>query len=943
MHTGNALTRREFIRKTGSLSAGLALGSCYALPTEAASEEPGSPDRPNILFAIADDWSWPHAGAYGDRVVKTPTFDYIAREGVLFTNAFCTAPTCTASRGAILTGQAAHRLEEGANLHSALPARFPVYPDILESAGYYVGFTGKGWSPGNVGAGGRKRNPAGPRFESFEAFLKSAPANKPFCFWFGSSHPHRPYEKDSGIRSGLNPDDVVVPSFLPDTPEVRSDILDYYYEVQQFDDEVSELLRVLDESGRAQNTIVIMTSDNGMPFPRAKANLYEAGIHMPLAIMWPGKVKGGRKAEDLIGFTDFAPTFLEAAGVRPHPDMTGRSFLSVLTEGRPIEQDAVFTERERHANVREGNLSYPMRAVRTKDFLYIRNFEPDRWPAGDPVLYHSVAPWGDIDGSPSKHLILDRRDEDDIVPFFRMACEKRPEEELFDLRSDPWTVKNVADDPKYRSHRDSLRKKLHEWMKDTADPRAVNPKDDRWDRFPYYGEGVIPEKHPDRPNILFFFSDQQRWDTVGVYGFHPSITPNLDQMASEGVRFEHAFTCQPVCGPARAALQTGKYPTETGCVTNNRALPIGERTIATILSEAGYEVGYIGKWHLASSGPKDGPESFRNRGVPPERRGGYKDFWLASDVLEFTSHAYDGYMFDANGEKVEFPKDRYRADCVTDYVLEYLRTRKRQKPFFLFVSYIEPHHQNDRNRYEGPRGSKERFKHYKVPGDLVGTEGDWRENFPDYLGCINSLDANLGRIRRELKELKLDDNTLIIYTSDHGSHFRTRNGEYKRSCHEASIRIPMIACGPGFTGGKVIPQLVSLIDLPPTIVKAGGVEPPSSMRGRPLQDLVDGTARHWPEEVFVQISESQVGRAIRTRRWKYSVRAPGKPGGDPGSDLYVEDYLYDLENDPHERNNLVADPRYAGIRARLAEILKRRMVEAGEEEPVIQPAPSDTQ
>jgi len=439
------------------------------------------------------------------------------------------------------------------------------------------------------------------------------------------------------------------------------------------------------------------------------------------------------------------------------------------------------------------------------------------------------------------------------------------------------------------------------------------------------------------PNIVFIFSDQQRWDTVGCYGQELDITPNLDHMAEEGVRFEYAFTCQPVCGPARACLQTGKYATEVGCHTNHRMLPLKEKTIAHYLSENGYEVGYIGKWHLASYGPRGGKNDFRTRPVPPERRGGYKDFWLASDVLEFTSHSYDGHMFDGNMNKREFPPGRYRVDVLTDWVLEYLRTRSDKKPFFLFVSYIEPHHQNDHGHYEGPHGSKERFKEFKVPGDLVGTDGDWREEFPDYLDCVNSLDQNLGRIRDELNQLGIADNTLVIYTSDHGSHFRTRNSEYKRSCHDGCIRIPMIAYGPGFTGGKVISNLVSLIDLPPTILKAGGVEPPSYMRGKALQELLEGEVKDWPQEVFLQISESQCGRAIRTKKWKYSVRAPEKGGSDPSSEIYVEDFLYDLEADPHERNNLVESEDHIEVRQRLSEILKYRMVQAGEKEPVIIP------
>ncbi len=444
-----------------------------------------------------------------------------------------------------------------------------------------------------------------------------------------------------------------------------------------------------------------------------------------------------------------------------------------------------------------------------------------------------------------------------------------------------------------------------------------------------------------RPNIVFVFSDQQRWDTAGCYGQLLDVTPNLDRMAAEGVRFENAFTCQPVCGPARAALQSGKYPTQVGVHTNHRMLPLDEQTLAKRLSASGYEVGYIGKWHLASFGPMDGPDNYRARAVPPERRGGYVDYWLASDTLEFTSHSYDGYMFDGAGRRVDFTEGRYRADVLTDWTLDYLRSRDGQRPFFLFLSYIEPHHQNDHNRYEGPTGSQERFKDYIVPGDLVGTEaqGDWPHNYPDYLGCCRSLDDNLGRIRAELDRLGLTENTLVIYTSDHGSHFRTRNAEYKRSCHDGCVRIPMVACGPGFRGGRVVGDLVSLIDLPTTVLAAAGLARPPDWQGQALQGLLDGSAPSWPNEVFLQISESQCGRAIRTRRWKYAVTAPGKTGRDADSDLYVEEYLYDLVQDPHEKYNLVRHPFFADLRAELAGRLTRRMAEAGEAVPEIRPAP----
>ncbi len=446
-----------------------------------------------------------------------------------------------------------------------------------------------------------------------------------------------------------------------------------------------------------------------------------------------------------------------------------------------------------------------------------------------------------------------------------------------------------------------------------------------------------------KPNILFVFSDQQRWDTVGCYGQPLDITPNLDQMASEGIRMKNAFTCQPVCGPARSCLQTGKYASEVGCYRNAIALPLDVKTVPMYLSEVGYEVGYIGKWHLASTHGESNEDigeacEYETIAIPLERRGGFKDYWVAADVLEYTSHGYDGYMY-KDMEKIEFTG--YRVDAQTDYVLDYLDQYNGEKPFFLFTSYLEPHHQNDHQCYEGPDGSKEKYQGYIPPEDLKAyqSEGDWEANYPDYLGCCASLDANLGRIRRKLQEMGIADNTIIIYTSDHGSHFKTRNSEYKRTCHESAIHIPMIINGPGFKGGKVLDDMISLIDLPATILYAAGIEQPEDMQGAPLQKLVQGNKRDWPEDIFLQISESQVGRAIRTHKWKYSVSAPHKDGGlDAKSDHYVEEFLYDLEKDPHEKNNLVKDPAYVKVRKELANRLKKRMVEAHEDEPIILPA-----
>jgi len=445
--------------------------------------------RPNILFCLADDWAWPHAGAYGDKVVSTPNFDRVAREGFLFTHAFSAAPSCTPSRGAILTGQAPHRLEEGGNLHSYLAKKFAVYPELLEQAGYVVGCTRKGWGPGSVQAGGRDRNPAGPNFKSFADFLQAVPADKPFCFWFGSYDPHRPYDKGAGVAAGLKTEEVVVPAYLPDTPEIRSDILDYYTEVQRFDLEVGHLLQALSDAQKSGNTLVVITGDNGWPFPRCKANLYDGGTRQPLAIRWPSKFKGSKTSDAFVNLADLAPTFLEAAGLKPLPEMTGQSLLPLLTGKKQRGRDTVFLERERHANVRKGDLSYPARAIRTKDFLYIRNFRPDRWPAGDPELWMAVGPFGDCDGSPSKEFILDHRDEPAFAKFFQLDFGKRPAEELYDVRRDPDQIVNLVDRADYAAAKKKLRARLDRWMKKTADPRATTD-DDRWDAYPYFGNPV---------------------------------------------------------------------------------------------------------------------------------------------------------------------------------------------------------------------------------------------------------------------------------------------------------------------------------------------------------------------------------------------------------------------------------------------------------------------
>ncbi|MCI8721891.1 MAG: sulfatase-like hydrolase/transferase [Oscillospiraceae bacterium] len=445
-------------------------------------------------------------------------------------------------------------------------------------------------------------------------------------------------------------------------------------------------------------------------------------------------------------------------------------------------------------------------------------------------------------------------------------------------------------------------------------------------------------------NIIFYFTDQQRWDTCGCFGQPLDITPNLDALAREGVKFDNAFSPQPVCGPCRALFQTGKYPTETGCFRNNIMLPAGVKTLGQYIEEAGYETAYIGKWHLASDGELEKPPAIDHTvtAIPRELRGGYTGFWRAADVLEFTSHGYDGFVFDENDKRVDFKG--YRADCINDMALEFLDGYTGEKPFFMTISQIEPHHQNDRRHYEGPEGSKERFKDFVLPEDLKALGGNAAEEYPDYLGQCASLDENLGRLVAKLKEKGLYENTVILFASDHGSHFLTRNrdehlngyDDYKRSCHDACLHVPLVIAGGPYRGGRTVEELVSTASLPKTILALAGVDVGGAMIGENLLDVVEKKADNRPNEIFAQISESRVGRCIRTARYTYSVYAPGVNGGEAAaSDRYADDFLYDMEQDPHQLNNVVTDPAYAQVKAELRERLLDWIWQAEGARPVI--------
>ncbi len=470
----------------------LTLAIAYLLFLSSCSKmEKKEEKKPNIMILMSDNHSWNHLGCYGDKVVKTPNIDKIATKGIRFTNAFCSAPSCTPARASMLTGQDIWRLEEGANLWGIFPKKFEVYTDLLESAGYLVGYEGKGWGPGDWEASDRTRNPAGVQYNSFEEFYNEKEKGQPFMYWFSSRDPHRPFRKDGGEKAKIDLDKIEVPPYLPDCPEVRSDIADYYAEIQHFDKEVSGYIALLKEMGQLNNTIIIIASDNGWQMPRGLANLYNMGTKIPLIISMPDRYKSNRVVDDFVSLNDLAPTFLELAGIPIPQYMTAKSLLNILHSEKSgqvePERDFFVTARERHAYVRKNGAGYGGRAIQTKEFLYIRNYDSDNWPAGDPPLF------GDVDAHmlqypcATKMYLLENRENAEIKPLFDMAFALRPEEELFDLKKDPQQLINVAEVPEYQQNKLELSDRLNAYLTKTKDPRMTGEAM-KWMDAEYFAE-----------------------------------------------------------------------------------------------------------------------------------------------------------------------------------------------------------------------------------------------------------------------------------------------------------------------------------------------------------------------------------------------------------------------------------------------------------------------
>lgn len=447
--------------------------------------------RPNILFCIADDQSWPHASAYGCPWVNTPAFDRVAREGILFNNAFTPNAKCAPSRAAILTGRYSWQLQEACNHLCYFPSDYATYPELFKDAGYATGFTGKGWAPGEPGtySDGSPRKLVGPEHNdlklnpptknianidyaaNFAAFLNAKPDDQPFCFWYGGKEPHRGYEYGSGVRLGgksLSDIDEVPPCW-PATEDVKNDMLDYAFEIEWFDKHLGQILDILEERGELDNTLIMVTSDNGMPFPRMKGQLYEIAYHMPLAAMWKDVIEPDRIVDDLINFVDFAPTFLEAAGIDIHPQITGKSLMPIFKSSKSgiidPERTVLISGKERHDICRPGTVGYPIRGIRDHHHLYLRNFEPDRWPAGNPEVYYR-----NIDDSPTKTRVVEEKEQGNET-YWQLCMGKRPKEELYDIQTDPHCVTNLAESADHQTIKNALWQKLRKTLKQHGDPR----------------------------------------------------------------------------------------------------------------------------------------------------------------------------------------------------------------------------------------------------------------------------------------------------------------------------------------------------------------------------------------------------------------------------------------------------------------------------------------
>lgn len=856
-------------------------------------------DRPNILFCIADDWGWPHAGAYGDQVVQTPAFDRIAREGVRFENAFVTAPSCTPCRNSILTGQYHWRLEHGGNLWTSLHPKFPVYPLLLEDTGYRVGFCRKAWGPGNWKFLGRTRNPAGPKFASFKEFLSQQDADQPFCFWLGASDPHRPYAPRSGVESGIDADAIKVPADLPNHPTVREDVADYYFEVQRFDSDVAAAIELLEARGELENTIIVMTGDHGMPFPRHKTHLYDSGTRVCLAVRWGEKVLAGRNVTDFVSLSDLAPTFLQAAGVEIPTEMTGQSLLDLLLDNRAGRvdpaRDHVLTGRERHTPAQQSPSldGYPMRALRTDNYLYIRNYAPERWPTGVPGSYR------DCDDGPTKTYLMEYRDDPYVKPFYDLAFAKRPPEELYDLATDPDQLNNVAGETEYQPVKKQLAEQLTQELIDSEDPREVGGGQ-AFDRYTYRPELRGEQKYIQtstqrkQPNVILIMTDDQGYGDLSIHGNKMLQTPKLDELARESVQLTD-FHVDPTCAETRAALMTGRYSCRTGVwhtINGRSLLREDEVTMADVFEANGYATGIFGKWHLGDNYPL--LPRYRGFQTSLIHGGGgvgqTPDFW-GNDYFD------DTYFRNGKPEK----QQGFCTDVFFGAALEFIE-QHRDEPFFCYIPTNAAH-----GPYRCP-------KKYSKPYLDQGV----REPMASFYGMIANIDENVGHLNKQLADWGLVENTVLVFMSDNGTARGVHRGDSegvewlgyngglrgtKTSHYEGGHRVPFIVRWPagGVQGGVELSTLTAHIDLLPTFVDLCGLDLP-----RPIEFDGDSLKNLWQTQ---EADEDLKDRTLVVHSQRIDVPEKWRKCEVMKNQwrLVSGKELYDLAADRGQTNNVISD------------------------------------
>jgi len=942
------------------------------LSTLAASEcaSGAPPTRPNILFAIADDWSYGHAGAYGCRWVKTPAFDRVAQQGILFTNAYTPNAKCAPSRSCILTGRNSWQLKAAANHIPFFPPEFKTYAEALAEHGYFVGKTAKGWAPGVAeDAAGKPRPMAGQPFDkrtakppasgigasdyagNFEDFLNAAPKNQPWCFWYGGLEPHRGYEYGSGVaKGGKKLSDIDrVPGYWPDNEIVRNDLLDYAFEVEHFDRHLGRMLELLEKRGLLDSTLVMVTSDNGMPFPHDKGQAYLDANHLPLAVMWKQGVRASaRIVDDFVSFIDIAPTFIELAGLRWEQTgmvpPAGRSLTDMLFSDKAgrinPQRNHVLIGKERTDIGRPHDWGYPIRGIVKGDMLYLRNFEITRWPGGNPETGYL-----DCDGGPAKTEVLKTRASPALKRFWDLCFGKRPREELYDLKKDPDTLDNLAGRKEFQAWRTQLEKQLFSELKAQGDPR-MSGKGKLFEQYPYAdpkmrgfyerymkGEQLRPgwvnpsdfEKPSpaaspaasSRPNIIFILADDLGYGDLGCYGQKQIRTPHLDSMAAQGMRFTDFYAGSTVCAPSRCVLMTGLHTGHAYIRGNSKNnLRPEDITAAKILRQAGYATALIGKWGLGHEG---------SPGVPTHQ--GFDYFFGYLDQ----THAHNYYpsflLRDEErvalrnvvpsegpvGQGVASQRLEYSPDLMTSEALAFI-DRNKDHPFFLYLAYTLPHANNEA-KSEG----------MEVPDLGIYKDKDWPAPQKALAAMITRLDRDIGTLFDRLRRHGIDEQTIVFMSSDNGPHreggnnpdFFDSNGPLrgiKRDLYEGGIRTPMIVRWPGKVAkGKVSRHVGYFADFLPTAAELAGTKAPADQDGISFLPAILGREKQQKKHPYLywEFYEQGSAQAVRMGSWK----GISKPFGG-------ETELYDLQSDVGEQNNV------AGLHPNVVSKIRAAMKEA---------------